>query len=102
MDRLRDDIRRLTGSNEFKMLYPNEDPEVAGSKSVHVHTNPLIVRFWIQLVLGKSWKDGCCPNAPAFQGLVSLNTKLMGHFWDMNKIDKTQFPLPYAQIVKIL
>ncbi|CAE8670209.1 unnamed protein product, partial [Polarella glacialis] len=27
---------------------------------------------------------------------------IMGFFWNMNKINKTQFPLPYAQIVKLL
>jgi len=33
---------------------------------------------------------------------VSSINALMGEFWGMNTIDKTQFPLPYAQIVKVL
>merc|ERR1712107_15564 len=26
----------------------------------------------------------------------------MSHFWEMNQIDKTQFPFPYAQVTKLI
>lgn len=102
MDELREDIRRLTGPTEFSVLYPDEDRLTPGSASRHAHTHPLILVFWIQLVLGRCFKDGGIV-APACLGLMCTQVaKMMEHFWAMDQIDKTQFPLPYAQLVKVL
>lgn len=101
MDRLRTDIRALTGEQEFMSLYPGEDTTTQGSLSAHRCGNPTKVLFWIQLCIGRVYQAGDCA-APIFGMLQGHINGLMSHFWSMNKIDKTQFPLPYSQIVKIL
>jgi len=101
LDLLRQDIRRLTGENEFSILYPDEPVDTHGSESKHETANPLQVLFWIQLALGRVVKVGACP-PPIASGFIGDIHRLMDEVAVMNKIDKTQFPLPYAQIVKIL
>ncbi|CAE8634379.1 unnamed protein product, partial [Polarella glacialis] len=100
-DRLREDIRQLTGPSEFSELYPHEPAGTSGSKSGHLCANPTMVLFWIQVCIGRVHRAGACapPLAAALQGHLS---SLMSHFWSMDTIDKTQFPLPYSQIVKWL
>eukprot|EP00930_Biecheleria_cincta_P072135 TRINITY_DN59583_c0_g1_i1.p1 TRINITY_DN59583_c0_g1~~TRINITY_DN59583_c0_g1_i1.p1 ORF type:complete len:397 (+),score=56.62 TRINITY_DN59583_c0_g1_i1:78-1268(+) len=101
MNRLRSDIRMLTGEHEFLNLYPDEDVATQGSLSSHRCANPTKVLFWVQLCVGRVFQAGECA-APIFGMLQGHINGLMSHFWSMNKIDKTQFPLPYSQIVKIL
>jgi len=48
-DRLRQDVRELTGQHEFKMLYPGDSDAYTGSKSDNPTTNPTMVIFWIQV-----------------------------------------------------
>jgi len=98
---MREDIRHLTGDVEFAMLYPDEPAGTSGSASKHHYANPTQVLFWIQLAVGRVNKMGACA-PPIVGGVIRQVQDLMNEFSVMNKIDKTQFPLPYAQIVKIL
>lgn len=100
-DRLRDDIRSLTGGSEFLVLYPGEDVSKKGSASKHVHTRPTIVLFWISLCLRKVLDHEAC-EPPLMAAVVGQISGIGSRFAAMDQIDKTQFPLPYAQIVKWL
>jgi len=99
---LRADIRRLAGVSEFRALYPeDEDPNTPGSESKHECANPMMVLFWMQLGVGRVENmGGCQPFVES--GFINHVHTLMKELATMDKIDKTQFPLPYAQIVKIL
>mmetsp|Transcript_17927 Transcript_17927/g.38155 ORF Transcript_17927/g.38155 Transcript_17927/m.38155 type:complete len:385 (-) Transcript_17927:62-1216(-) len=99
-DSLRSHIRHLTGENEYDLLYPEENRE-SGSQSSLPHTNPSLVVYWIMLALGRVLRKGGVP-PPIAGGFIAQVQTLTAHFWGMDKIDKVQFPLPYAQIVKIL
>jgi hypothetical protein len=59
------------------------------------------VIFWIHLALGRVLQDGACP-PPIVNGMSMKIGQLMNCFYQLDKIDKMQFPLPYAQIVKLL
>lgn len=100
-DMLREDIRHLTGENEFLKLYPDEPVNTPGSESRHAVANATQILFWIQLACSRVVKMGGCP-PPLANGFVGQVSTLMKEFSNMDRIDKTQFPLPYAQIVKIL
>jgi len=100
-DELREDIRNLTGANEFVMLYPKEPASTPGSTSNNLHANPTQVLFWMQLAAGRVLASGRCP-PPIINGFNMQVHNLMKEFGNMDRIDKTQFPFPYAQIVKIL
>jgi len=102
-DQLREDVRALTGEHEFRTLYPDhvDRGRLSGSLSDFTHTNPTLVVYWIYLAAGGIMKDGGCP-PPVMACFIAQVNSLMGHFWGMQKIDKTQFPLPYAQVVKIV
>jgi len=101
MDRLRDDIAKLAGETEWTILYPGEDKRVKGSVSNHSHTRPTIILFWISLSFRNILDHGAL-EPPLMAGMLS-HLNAVGHcFWDMDKIDKTQFPFPYTQIVKWL
>lgn len=100
-DELRRDIRALAGNAEFSMLYPEEGEGIEGSASRYSHTNPTMIVYWIYLAAGRIMADGGCP-PPIMAAFISQLNSLMGHYWGMQKIDKTQFPLPYAQVVKIV
>merc|ERR1712226_1164464 len=52
VDKLRENIRRITGEREFAMLYPDESYDLRGSLSKHAAANPTVVSYWIQLQLG--------------------------------------------------
>ncbi|CAE8720588.1 unnamed protein product, partial [Polarella glacialis] len=100
-DALRNDIRHLTGPKEFAMLFPNEDVKTSGSDSIYTAANPSIVLFWITVVVGNAIKEQAVPppiGAAVLGHIHSLGTAFFG----MERIDKTQFALPYAQIVKLL
>jgi len=100
-DALRGDIRALTGDKEFAMLFPNEDVNKSGSRSIYNAANPSIVLFWITLVVGNVIKEQAVP--PPIAGVVLGHIHSLGTaFYGMERIDKTQFALPYAQIVKLL
>lgn len=101
-DSLRDDIRHLTGPHEFAALYPGDDHKTPGSKSNCPHSNPYLVLFWIQQGLCTCWKEGAVLNAPSFGQMSATVAALHKEFCQMNRIDKSQFPLPYAQLVKLL
>jgi len=98
-DTLRSDIKRLTGKTEFEALYPDDEEGLTGSASKHNTANPTVVLFWIEMTVGKVMHAGGVPPPIAGSLLGQINA-LMGDFWGLNKIDKTQFPLPYSQIVK--
>lgn len=59
------------------------------------------VIFWIELAAGRVLKMGCVA-PPIMSGFIGMAHSLLQNFQDMDKIDKTQFPFPYNQIVKIL
>eukprot|EP00928_Gymnodinium_smaydae_P033650 TRINITY_DN24044_c0_g1_i1.p1 TRINITY_DN24044_c0_g1~~TRINITY_DN24044_c0_g1_i1.p1 ORF type:complete len:401 (+),score=89.58 TRINITY_DN24044_c0_g1_i1:62-1264(+) len=101
MNRLRDEVRALTGENEFLMLYPGEPADTQGADSKHPTTKPTIVLFWISLAMRNILDHKAC-EPPIMSNLIGQLSAVGGHFWSMDKIDKTQFPLPYAQIVKWL
>lgn len=98
-DSLRAEIRALTGGNEFSVLYPGEDISTPGSKSEHHHTIPTIILFWISLCIRKVF-DCEAAEPPLLAALVGQVSGIGASFAAMDQIDKTQFPLPYAQIVK--
>jgi putative membrane protein len=101
-DALRRDIRCLSGPNEFAALYGGDHYDTPGSKSNIPYSRPTLVLFWIQSVLCTCAKEGGVLNAPALVNMVQLLAQLEKEFYSMNRIDKLQFPLPYAQIVKLL
>ena len=47
-------------------------------------------------------RDGSISPPALFIHCVNVLRGLESRFWTMEKIDKLQFPLPYAQIVKLL
>lgn len=98
-DRLRRDVAALAGDTEWTILYPGEHKSVEGSKSVHDNTRPSIILFWIELSLRKIL-DHQAVEADIMALLLSKLNALGEKFWHMDKIDKTQFPFPYCQIVK--
>jgi len=102
LDQLRNDIRNLTGPKEFRLLYPCEDVSTPGSASKHVHTNPLIIISWIQFLICDCQEDQGLLTAPVLNVVVDCNMRLLEVFWEMNRIDKTQFPFPMVQLVKLL
>lgn len=102
VNKSRDDIRNLTGPHEFLALYPGDQHDTPGNKSSAPHTNPFLVLFWIHHALCQCCSEGGILNAPSFINMVQSVAQLHKEFCGMNKIDKTQFPLPYAQIVKLL
>eukprot|EP00927_Polykrikos_kofoidii_P004791 TRINITY_DN11894_c0_g1_i3.p1 TRINITY_DN11894_c0_g1~~TRINITY_DN11894_c0_g1_i3.p1 ORF type:complete len:294 (-),score=36.71 TRINITY_DN11894_c0_g1_i3:145-1026(-) len=97
-DQLRQDICSLTGPNEFMMLY-EETQDTPGSKSSKRYGNPMLVIYWIQLAICRC-ADIHQMAPPKYGIFISQISELTYHFWEMNKIDKTQFPLPYAQAYK--
>lgn len=99
---LREDIRCLTGPHEFATLYPGDKHNTPGSESSHPHTNSFLILYWIDKAVQNSWRAGGVINAPAYGKMVATISQLHKEVCGMNKIDKLQFPLPYAQIVKML
>lgn len=100
-DELREDIRNMTGPHEFQLLYPKEPVTTKGRDSSIPHANPTQVLFFIQMAAGRVLTSGRC-HPPIMNGFIMQMHNLMKEFGNMNRIDKTQFPFPYAQIVKIL
>jgi len=101
-DRLRQDVRLVTGPQEYELLYPHEPASTPGSESKYKHANPIMVSLWIQMMLMEATKKGAMVTQPALNLAVDANMKLYQAFWDLNRVDKTQFPFPYAQLVKLL
>eukprot|EP00929_Paragymnodinium_shiwhaense_P010337 TRINITY_DN114938_c0_g1_i1.p1 TRINITY_DN114938_c0_g1~~TRINITY_DN114938_c0_g1_i1.p1 ORF type:complete len:439 (-),score=108.78 TRINITY_DN114938_c0_g1_i1:272-1588(-) len=97
----RGEIRKLANRVEMELLYPGEDPDTPGSESKYGCANPNIVLFWLKLLLGHLLHDKAAVAAPILNGFSIQINMLMGNAIVMEKIDKTQFPLPYAQIVKL-
>ncbi|CAE7562017.1 unnamed protein product [Symbiodinium sp. CCMP2456] len=98
-DRLRRDVAALAGDTEWTILYPGEHKSVEGSKSVHDNTRPSIILFWIELSL-RQILDHQAVETDIMSFLLGKLDALGEKFWHMDKIDKTQFPFPYCQIVK--
>lgn len=101
MDAIRDKIRKLTGPREFSMLYCPDSPDTKASESNVKHASPMLVLYWIQIAICRCGEIHNLA-APKYGIFESKVTQLLRHFWEMNKIDKIQFPLPYAQITKML
>lgn len=101
MDGLRDKVRRLTGPREFSMLYCPDNHDTKASESDVKHASPMLVLYWIQIAVCRCGEihNLAAPKYAIFESKITL---LLRHFWEMNKIDKIQFPLPYAQVTKIL
>eukprot|EP00929_Paragymnodinium_shiwhaense_P061882 TRINITY_DN30911_c0_g1_i2.p1 TRINITY_DN30911_c0_g1~~TRINITY_DN30911_c0_g1_i2.p1 ORF type:complete len:431 (+),score=51.88 TRINITY_DN30911_c0_g1_i2:136-1428(+) len=99
--KFRGEIRKLATRTEMEMLYPGEDPDLLGSESRHGCTNPRIVLFWLKTMLGQLLHEQKALLPPICNGFSMQLNMLIGHCIEMDKIDKTQFPLPYAQIVKL-
>eukprot|EP00929_Paragymnodinium_shiwhaense_P092016 TRINITY_DN51890_c0_g1_i1.p1 TRINITY_DN51890_c0_g1~~TRINITY_DN51890_c0_g1_i1.p1 ORF type:complete len:464 (+),score=83.69 TRINITY_DN51890_c0_g1_i1:112-1503(+) len=100
-DAWRDAVRNLATLPEMEMLYPNEDPDTPGADSKHPCANPSVVVFWIKLLIGHILHEKKALAPPICNGMSMHINALLGHSAEMEKIDKTQFPLPYAQIVKL-
>lgn len=101
IDRLRGDITRLTGENEYAVLYPGESRTTEGSQSKHTCTNPTLIIYWMHVSVGRVMGCGACP-PPVVSNLMSKLSDLAADVGAMDTIDKTQFPLPYAQLSKLL
>lgn len=101
MDRLRQDVAALAGDTEWSILYPGDHKSVSGSASPHDTTRPSIILFWVTLSLRKIM-DHNATEAPIMNGLLTQLAAVGSCFWNMDKIDKTQFPFPYCQVVKWL
>ena len=97
MDSLRRDVAALAGDHEWTVLYPGEGKGIAGSKSAHSHTRPTIILFWISLSL-RQILDHEAVEPPIMSGVLGQLTQVSACFWNMDKIDKTQFPFPYTQV----
>lgn len=101
-DQLRDDIRSVATPEEMKRLYPDENPDARGSECTkNPAANSALVMFWVQMTVDRVQNAEAC-NASSWSIFNEQLAGLMQNVQAMNKIDKTQFPLPYAQIVKIL
>lgn len=100
MDALRDRIAKLTGPREFSLLYCPDDHGTPASKSHVKCARPMVLIYWIQIAICRCGEihELAPPKYAIFE--KKLN-EMMRHFWEMNKIDKIQFPLPYAQVMKI-
>ena len=101
MDKLRADIAALAGDTEWPILYPGETKNTEGSKSSHPNTRPTIILFWITLSL-RHISDHQGVEPPIMNGILGHLAAVSSSFWNMDKIDKTQFPFPYTQVVKWL
>jgi hypothetical protein len=102
MDQLREDIRLLAGPAEYRMLYGEQASDrIPGSVSKCTHAKPIVVLYWIQIAITRCAKSHGVPG-PIVNGFATKISSMGDQFWAMNKIDKTQFPFPYAQVVKIL
>lgn len=97
MDNLRRDVSALASDNEWTVLYPGDAKDTPGSKSPHSHTRPTMVLFWITLSL-RQIMDHKAIEAPIMNGVLIQLTQVSQCFWNMDKIDKTQFPFPYTQV----
>ncbi|OLQ02275.1 UPF0187 protein [Symbiodinium microadriaticum] len=95
MDRLRQDVAALAGDTEWSILYPGDHKSVSGSASPHDTTRPSIILFWVTLSLRKIM-DHNATEAPIMNGLLTQLAAVGSCFWNMDKIDKTQFPFPYC------
>lgn len=102
-DFMRDDIRSIATPAEMQRLYPDEDcPTADGSKCIkNLFANHHSVILWIQMAAERLHAAGAC-NPAVLSIFNSQLSSIMENVQAMDKIDKTQFPLPYAQIVKIL
>jgi len=83
------------------LLYPGDQHSTDSIQSHHSNTRPTIVLFWIAISLRRILNLHAI-EAPIVSGLLGQLNAAGSAFWTMDKIDKTQFSLPYAQIVKIL
>lgn len=101
MDKLRHDVASLAGDKEFLILYPGEKKGTKASESSHHYTRPTIILLWVCLSLRKIL-DHQALEPPIMNGLLTQMTAINECFWNMDMIDKTQFPFPYAQVVKWL
>ena len=97
MDCLRRDVASLAGDHEWTVLYPGEGKGITGSKSTHRHTRPTIILFWISLSLRRIG-DFQATEPAVLNGAMMQLSAVSEFFWDMDKIDKTQFPFPYTQV----
>eukprot|EP00929_Paragymnodinium_shiwhaense_P007840 TRINITY_DN111751_c0_g1_i1.p1 TRINITY_DN111751_c0_g1~~TRINITY_DN111751_c0_g1_i1.p1 ORF type:complete len:398 (-),score=53.71 TRINITY_DN111751_c0_g1_i1:161-1354(-) len=89
---LRSDVTKLLSLEEQRELYPNGQHDRSA--------DPTIVHLWMQICLSQLGQHYV---APLNAGMMMTRLgNLVKAFWAMNKIDRTQFPLPYAQIVKLL
>lgn len=100
MNALRDRIAKLTGPREFSLLYCPDDHDTLASESNVKCARPMVVLYWIQIALCRCGEihELAPPKYSIFERKIH---EMMRHFWEMNKIDKIQFPLPYAQVMKI-
>jgi hypothetical protein len=100
-DRLREDIRDMTGDTEFSILYRGEPVDTPGSQSKLKYANGDQVLSWILKAIGRVCKLGGI-SAPIANAMIGHVGAILKESQVMDTIDKTQFPFPYAQIVKIL
>merc|ERR1712232_1540886 len=101
MDILRNTVRMLCGPREFETLYCGELFDTRGSKSQVPTASPLMVLYCIQIAVCRCG-DIHGLASPKYGIFVSHISSIMHHFQEMDRIDKTQFPFPYAQVTKML
>jgi predicted membrane chloride channel (bestrophin family) len=99
---LRSDIETYCMDDEFQSLYPGTKRGTPGSEAEQRTANPVIVLYWMQLILRKAVEDSLIMANPVLGVMMNGVSQLEKHFYSMEKIDKLQFPFPYAQVVKIL
>jgi len=101
IDKLRMDIQSITGPSEFATLYNGDKHDTLGSDSQWTHGSPLLVLYWIQIAVCRCGDiHGLAP--PKYGIFIGKITELHRNFQDMDKVDKTQYPFPYAQITKLV
>eukprot|EP00746_Dinoflagellata_sp_MGD_P048410 gnl/MRDRNA2_/MRDRNA2_219998_c0_seq1.p1 gnl/MRDRNA2_/MRDRNA2_219998_c0~~gnl/MRDRNA2_/MRDRNA2_219998_c0_seq1.p1 ORF type:complete len:328 (-),score=46.06 gnl/MRDRNA2_/MRDRNA2_219998_c0_seq1:41-922(-) len=94
---MRERIAGFTDDMECQILYPGENKNVPASESRWKHTDPVLLHFMLKLAI----KDCGC-QAPCMAKILTEITRLQMNFAQIDKMDKTQFPFPYAQLVKYL
>jgi putative membrane protein len=92
--KLKEQIRGFATKEELACIYGDEGMNGPG--------NPAVVLYLMQLILKEGLERGLVKPPVVLAVMVNGISTLEKHFWTMDKIDKLQFPLPYAQVVKIL
>lgn len=100
-DQLREDVKSLCCEDEYKILYPGDSKDVPGSKSKNAFTDPITVLHWVHLHVHTCAESHQLPIQFATAFIPKL-CSLGGAFQGLQMTASFQFPLPYAQVIKLL